>query len=252
MYPYFHNIPSYGLMIITAFFVANFFIFIICSKRGIIFWDFLIVECYAVLGAFIGSKLLYLWTVRSEINWQLFFSDKQYFSAYMQGGFVFLGGLIGALPLTLLAQKIHRINLATYESIAGFSLPLGHGIGRIGCFLAGCCYGVESHSFLSVVFPENSLAPANVRLLPIQLIEAFFLVLISCLVFFLYVKKSKSGGFIFYLLAYSVVRFVDEFFRGDVNRGIYKGLSLSQWISLLMIVSVSTYVISKKNNKLKR
>lgn len=230
-------------MIVVALIVVNIAAILICSRRGIVFYDILILECYSGLGAIIGSKILFLCTVFKEVNWTLFFSDYSYFSSYMNGGFVFFGGLLGAVPMVLFGSRIHGISISEHIDIFGFLIPLGHAFGRIGCFLAGCCYGIEGDSPISVVFPEGSFAPPHVHLIPVQLIESSLLFLISAIVFIWFIRKRKHGAFRFYVIAYCVVRFIDEFLRGDANRGIILELSTSQWICIIVLLSL---LIEKK------
>ena len=216
MSPYIGRIPSYGLMIVVALAVVNLAAFFISSRRGLFFYDFIILEGYAGLGAILGSKLLFLCTVFKEVDWVRFFSDYSYFSLYMKGGFVFFGGLICALPAVMLGSRIHNIHISQFMDVFAFVISLGHGIGRIGCFLAGCCYGIESDGPISVVFPPGGFAPFGSSRIPTQLIESFLLFIISITVLLGFLRKKKRGAFSFYLISYSLVRFVIEFFRGDV------------------------------------
>ncbi|MCD7863514.1 MAG: prolipoprotein diacylglyceryl transferase [Lachnospiraceae bacterium] len=112
---------------------------------------------------------------------------------------------------------------------------------RIGCFMAGCCYGVEVP--WGVVFPEGSLAPAWVPLFPSQLAESAGHLLLFFL--FLSVKdklRKKQDLLFLYLGRYAVMRFILEYFRGDAERGYWNGLSTSQWISLLLMLVVVIYI----------
>ena len=163
----------------------------------------------------------------------------------MQGGFVFYGGLIGGIIFMLLPGKIHKIKTEKYIEHYVFLIPLIHAFGRIGCFLAGCCYGRETTSRFGVVFPEGGLAPAGVKLIPTQLISSAgdFLIMIVLLLY--YRKNKKDGtpgnvGFL-YMLLYGVGRFLVEFLRND-NRGGAWMFSTSQWISMV-IVAVELYCI---------
>ena len=244
MHPYTWGIPSYGMMIVVALIAVNTAAMIICSRRGIVFYDFLILEGYAGLGAIIGSKLLFLCTVFNEIDWSRLFSDHSYFNMYMKGGFVFFGGLLCALPAVFCGSRIHGIRIAQFLDVFAFVIPLGHGIGRIGCFLAGCCYGIESDGPISVVFPAGGFAPSGSGRVPTQLIEAISLFAISIIVLIVYLRRKKAGAFPFYLIAYSIIRFVIEFYRGDAERGIIFGLSTSQWICVFILL-VTTFIVVK-------
>ena len=134
------HIPSYGLMITLGVILANVFALYPLKKYKLIFDDFLILEAYTLLGAFIGAKLLYLIISYREIDWSRFL-EPRYFNYIMSSGFVFYGGLIGGLLCFLFAGKFHHINSKPYITHLIYLIPWIHGFGRIGCFLAGCCYG---------------------------------------------------------------------------------------------------------------
>ena len=113
------------------------------------------------------------------------------------------------------------------------SIALAQGFGRIGCFLAGCCYGKETDSHLSVVFQNSDFAPNHVALIPTQIYSS----ILDFLHFFilLYVakhKKAEGEVAACYLILYSIGRFFLEFFRGDIARGNVGILSTSQFISI--------------------
>lgn len=245
MFPYIGKLPSYGLMIIVALVLVNLIAYIICIRRGLIFYDYILIECYAGLGAIIGSKALYLFTIYDQIEWKLFFSRIEYFSSFMRGGFVFWGGLLLAIPFVLIGAKIHKIKIKDFLNLVSFVAPIGHGIGRIGCFMAGCCYGIRTNSFISVIYPEGSFAPAGVKIFPVQLLEALTLLVISVFVYILFLKEDKDGGIYFYLITYSITRFVLEFFRGDSYRGIFLGFSTSQWICALTFCTTFLFFLQQ-------
>lgn len=122
-----------------------------------------------------------------------------------------------------------------YFDLAAPSIALAQGFGRIGCFLAGCCYGRETELWFGVVFPPNPFAPAGVKLLPTQLFSsAGDFVLASVLLWF--AKRARHRGDVgaLYMLLYGVGRFVLEFFRWD-ERGSVGALSTSQAISLVIV-----------------
>ena len=164
---------------------------------------------------------------------------------YVFGEIVFYGGLLGGIVGILIYKKWFKIKVKDIVNVIAVALPLAHAFGRVGCFFGGCCYGMEvshSHPF-AVVFPENPItaglgAPAGVPLLNVQLMEAGFLVLLFGVSLLLFLKfKNKSRAVETYLIAYAVWRFVIEFFRGDRVRGIYFGLSTSQYISIALFAA---------------
>lgn len=241
MSTYFHilgkEIPAYGFLIVMGVITANIIVWFLLKHLALDINDFIILEAYSFLGAFIGAKLLYLLISFDTVDWGGGW-NLDYFNQLMQSGFVFYGGLIGGLLFAFLAGKTHHINVKKYVNVCIFLIPWIHSFGRIGCFCAGCCYGKEYSGRFSVTFPKNSLAPANVKLFPIQLMEAFALMLLT-FVLFLFLKKYKERYLLeIYLVGYAILRFVLEFFRGDLNRGEFGVLSTSQWISIILFVAI--------------
>ena len=245
MYIYLHvfktDIPAYGLMIATGIISANVLALYLCKKYDLSVNDFIILEAYSFLGAFAGAKLLYLLLSQSMIQWNRIF-EIDYLNQLMRGGFVFYGGLIGSLLFIFIGSKVHHINALPYVQKFIFLIPWIHAFGRIGCFLAGCCYGIPYKGFLSVVYPENSLAPSGIKLFPIQLIEAFFLMLIAIILYFGKPSQDKCFTLKLYLILYSILRFITEYFRSDSVRGKFLYFSTSQWISVLLLISIVIYI----------
>ena len=125
-----------------------------------------------------------------------------------------------------------------YADLVLPSVALAQGFGRIGCLLAGCCYGLQTDGAFCIVFKDSDFAPNNVPLLPTQIISsvldfAHFFVLIWI------ARKVKKDGVVasLYLIFYSIGRFILEFFRGDLIRGSVGVLSTSQFISLFILAA---------------
>lgn len=148
-------------------------------------------------------------------------------------GFVYYGGFLFGIAGAYLASRLLRFRMMDYAPCMLPALPLAHAFGRIGCFLAGCCYGIECK--WGVYYPEGSSAPANIPLFPVQLLESLFLLLIA---FFLlrYVKSGGKHVLSRYVYLYAPVRFLLEFLRGDMHRGIFLSLSTAQWTSLILLL----------------
>ncbi|MBQ3078998.1 MAG: prolipoprotein diacylglyceryl transferase, partial [Clostridia bacterium] len=152
-------------------------------------------------------------------------------------GFVYYGGFLSGILGAYLTSKLLRFPLLAYARRMLPALSLAHAFGRIGCFLAGCCYGVES-KLLGVCYPESNLltnAPKGVPLFPVQLLEAFLLLLIAFMLYRL-MQKTSLHPLKSYILLYAPVRFLLEFLRYDSVRGAFLFLSTSQWISLILIL----------------
>jgi phosphatidylglycerol:prolipoprotein diacylglycerol transferase len=127
-----------------------------------------------------------------------------------------------------------------------------HGFGRLGCFMAGCCYGLPTDSFLGVIFSDpKCAAPLHTPIHPTQLYEATFIFLLMTALLVLRQRKIFDGQvFLVYLVAYACGRSVIELFRGDFERGfvIKDIISISQFISLL-IIAAAVYFYVKLNRR---
>ncbi len=206
---------------------------------------------WIVIGAMVGAKIVYILTVLpqfcTDLRWAL--SDPGRFAAlYLSGGFVFYGGVIGGFASAFLAARYFRLRLVDYIAQFTPAIQLAHAIGRIGCFATGCCYGIPFHP--GIVYHHAVAGPNNVELFPVQLLEAAAELLIF-VVLMVATDKGLSGWdplalyiglYSVYIGLYSVVQFSDEFLRGDAIRGIFGGLSTSQWISLLAFIAVIVYI----------
>ena len=241
------KLPLYGLMILTGIVVANTVALSLCNKWKVDKLELLLLESYGIVGAFLGSKILFLIIAYKEIDWPRLLEFK-YFVNVLSNGFVFYGGLIVAILFIFLAGKIHKIDVWFYLRRFIFMIPIMHAFGRVGCFFAGCCYGRPYEGLGAVVFPEGSQALPGVKLFPVQLVEAVLVLLIAIILLLLEIKKNFYYTIETYLLAYSVVRFILEFLRYDAIRGEAFGLSTSQWISITVFVGVIISIIYRKKH----
>lgn len=254
------DLSTYALMSLIGLFASGIYI---CRKARKFKYDdnnFIIIILLSCIGVFLGGHLLYGITQIDKIikivsNWSCCiksFSDFYQYFIFIFGGSVFYGGLIGGISLGLFYIKKKKYNLADYSDIIAPGIPLFHFFGRIGCFLGGCCFGIEcSFGFTA---HGNELIPLinDIQRFPVQLLEAGLnLVLFFVLSFLLNKNKFKGGIFALYLLIYSVIRFFDEFLRGDTYRGFLFGFSTSQIISIfLFITSLAILILrSKKLHK---
>lgn len=179
-----------------------------------------------VLG-FIGARILYAIARIAAKG----FSPKGFMNDLLHGGIVFYGGMLGILlGCTIFASITHR-KIHDVLDFALPAIPLFHCIARIGCLFAGCCYGVEwSWGVRNPVHSDGLL-------FPVQIFESAcnLLIFISIMIW-QRVRRSDRFSAEIYLAAYGICRFILEFFRGDVSRGIWAdGLSTSQHISLAIL-----------------
>lgn len=189
----------------------------------------------------------------------LFFENPSFYAHNMSKlvsskGFVFYGSLLFCIPVMLFFFKKNKLPVLPMLDIMAVTTCLVHFFGRIGCFMAGCCHGIEWHGPLAVTFTDPAcLAPLNTPLHPTQLYSASMVG--SILIILLIVKSRKSFNgqlFLLYLILYAIGRSIVEIFRGDLSRGfIIDGwLSHSQFISLIVItISIYFYLKVRKTNK---
>lgn len=240
------SIPYYSFLILIGLIIGNTFAYIIIKRANLIIDEFIIIETYGLSLGMLGAKLLYLFISRNEIDFTRIL-DWSYIRPYIQGGFVFYGGFIGGLLGLYIVKLIHKIDVIKYLSELIFCIPLVHGFGRIGCYLSGCCYGVPYSGPFNVVYHNIPYSLCDTKLFPIQLVEAISLFILAAVLFYLTIKnKASSKLILWYFISYSILRFFLEIYRYDSVRGIIWFLSISQWISLILL-TISIFIIKKSN-----
>ncbi len=239
-----HMIPTYGICALIGVATAFLAAYLRVRKSSVhSVEDTMFMLLYAMIGVLVGAKLLYLIQVSPALirDLPLLFSDVQTFSArYLSGGFVFYGGLIGGIAGAMIYCRQFKLHLFDYANKLIVIIPIFHGIGRIGCFLSGCCYGIPCDPPLGIAFSHSQIAPNGIPLFPVQMLETFTnLVLFLLLIWFTGRKQCKRHeGVAFYLCYYAVVRFLLEYLRyDDVERGFIWFLSTSQFISLFILAA---------------
>ena len=190
---------------------------------------YLVVWC--AIGGFTSAKILFWIT-----NWREFLQNPRQIIG--SDGFVVYGGIIGGILAAWLYCKVAKLKFMKYFDLVMPSVALAQGFGRIGCFLAGCCYGKETNSAFHIIFHDSAYAPNNVPLIPTQLISSG-LDFLNCIFLMWFAGKKKGDGQVagLYLVCYSVGRFVLEFFRGDLERGNVGSLSTSQFIAIFTAIA---------------
>lgn len=242
------HIQSYGLMVVIGAAAAVLWC-LYAVKRSALDQQVLIDLLIAGgIGALVGAKLLYVLTTLPWIiaNGFALFASLEDILAYLSGGFVFYGGLIGLFAGVYIYARRHHLEIDGYLAAGVPAILLFHLFGRIGCFLSGCCYGEISDSAFAM--PMYTLANPDVLLprIPVQLYEAAVNLMLFAVLAMLYRHAAPGRRMLgIYLSAYGVMRFALEFLRGDALRGIAI-LSTSQWIALVM-VPLGIFMACKSN-----
>lgn len=248
------TIAMYGLMIVLGMIFGISAAVIRSKKHGFLPEDVLFASFFGGIGLFIGAKVLYLILILPKLIrlWSRLIQEPEQLKFLLTGGFVFYGGLVGAAVGYYIYCRKYRLSYPRMLDLVTPVIPLIHAFGRLGCFFAGCCYGIPYNGPGHLSFHRSFFAPTDIPLFPTQILEAA--INFSAFVFLvLYARTERKPGNItgIYILYYSVMRFFLEFVRGDIVRGNYLGISTSQWISLafipLGIFLISGYKTVNKN-----
>lgn len=225
------TIHMYGLMIALGFLAA----LGLCLKRGKKtgledkhIWN--IFYC-AIIGGLVGARLLYIIVEIPQI------AGNPGLLLDFRNGYVVYGGIIGGvLCAWIYCKKVHAPFLSYFDLVMP-SVSLAQCLGRIGCFCAGCCYGRETDSAISIIYLHSAYAPNGVSLIPTQLISSAGN-LVLCLILLGYADRNPRCGGVSsaWMIFYGIGRFAVEFLRNDY-RGSVGILSTSQLISIVMIIA---------------
>lgn len=226
------SVPSYLLCAALGLCAALFFAFFRNSANRIKWSAYYLFIVFAGIGMIIGSKLLFFITVipliADDLSW------KKALVAFLESGFVFYGGLLGALGCGAISVKLTKEDLRETFNLFIPPFVLFHTFGRIGCFLTGCCYGVECPVGFSYPYEPNIVR------FPVQLAEAVGNIVILTVLLYREAKTQKRESLtMLYLIMYAPMRFLLEFLRDDSIRGFWGSLSTSQWISVFVIAVIA-------------
>ena len=241
------TIPMYGVMSAVGMLAA--FVLLGFTRKHTRFSEdqALSAAIWAIVAGFIGAKVLY-WLV--EIDQII--ADPSYLIHTLREGFVFYGALIGGLAGVAIYSLIRKLPFFSLTDYFIPALVIGHAFGRIGCVFAGCCYGMECESPISIVFPAGSAAPAGIPLLPTQIMESVFLFLLCAFLVWRLAKQKPFGTVSgWYMVLYGAWRFGIEFFRND-DRGAVGVLSTSQFISIFVLLGGVALLLLVKLGVLKK
>lgn len=225
------TIHGYGLMIGLGILAAYSMSEYRAKKRGMDSDPLISIALWGVAAGLLCAKLLYFITVWDEIL------EDPSLMRKLGDGFVVYGGIVGGIFGGWLYCKVKKLPFLRYFDLVIPSVALAQGFGRIGCFLAGCCYGLPIESPISIVFQHSDFAPNHVPLLPTQLISSG-LNFLHCLILLYAAKRCKKAGQVsaLYLIFYSIGRFGLEYLRGDLVRGSVGAFSTSQFISIFILI----------------
>ncbi len=189
---------------------------------------------YIFILSWLGGKLLFIITARNYLEADILVSS----SLWLGGGFVFYGGFILGLIGSIIYFNYYKIKINDL-SFMPIIVSLGHGIGRIGCFFAGCCYGTHCDLPWSINLHGTHRHP-------VQLYESILLFILSFTLYKLWITGLRTKLITVYIVAYGIIRFILEFFRGDKIRGEIFYFSTSQWISISIVLLCTCFFLVMK------
>lgn len=237
------TVHGYGGMIAVGILAASWLATKLCKEYKL---DYENIDSFIIFVIVIGyafSKLTYCLTVFDQ-----FLSDP--LSVLGSGGWVVYGGILGGLLAALIWCKWKKWKFMDYFQVLMPCVSLAQGFGRIGCFFAGCCGGAVTDAWYGIQFPATSLAwNTTQKIIPTQLLSsAGDFLIFAFLMYNLKKGKHPEDTGAWYLILYSVGRFLIEFLRGDLIRGGIGPFSTSQFISLFVVV-LGAYMIWNRQRK---
>ncbi|MBI3549395.1 MAG: prolipoprotein diacylglyceryl transferase [Elusimicrobia bacterium] len=245
-----YSLATYGVLVAIAYLVGIYWL-----KSRLVpgrlsestFWSGIY---WLFFGAIGGGKLLYV-----LLELPRFLSGEIHLVRDFRFGFVFYGGLIGAVAMGAAFCAIKKVEFWGNSDYFGVALPIGHAIGRLGCLAAGCCYGRPTAGSWGVRFTHpDSLVPDALRgvpLHPAQLYESLGDLAIAAFLYGVVLKRVErkvlrpGTTFIAYGFLYAVLRFVVEIFRGDDRGGFLVGLSPSQVVAVAALIGTSMLLVKR-------
>jgi len=231
------TIYTYGFLLAVAFLAAIFVAGREAQRLGIPGGAFFDLCFYLILAALVGSRLLFV-----ILEPRTFLSHPLKIFALWEGGLDFQGGLFLALVVAFFFIRRHGLPWRPTLDALALGAPLGQFFGRLGCFMAGCCYGKPANLPWAVTFTNpNSLCPVRVPVHPTQLYEGFLDLGVFLFLYWFRSRKGYNGQMtLIYLGLAGLVRFVVEFFRSPLD---YRGPVFFGWMPLTQLLALGLFLV---------
>jgi phosphatidylglycerol---prolipoprotein diacylglyceryl transferase len=243
------TVHTYGLFVALGFASAIALTIKLGKDEGVPPQKVMDIAFVGIVWAIVGSRFFYV-----LLNPQYYIRNPLDIFKLWQGGLVFSGGLVVAVPALIWYLRRRGMPVTATADLMAPGLALGQGIGRIGCFFAGCCYGRPSDMPWSVVFTNpESLAPLHTPIHPTQLYAAGGGLLLFAVLLVIRSKKTFNGQvFVWYMILHSILRLIEEKFRGDF-RGLVPGtdMTVTQLLTLVVLTGsvVALYLLKPADSK---
>jgi phosphatidylglycerol:prolipoprotein diacylglycerol transferase len=230
------TIYSYGVLLAAAYLIGLGMAVRRARAAGLDGNRVLDLGIWVIIAALVGAKALLFF-----VDFRQFTSSWAEFTTLLRSGGVFYGGLIAAVVVCIYQLRKHQLPLWTSADLFAPGIALGYTVGRLGCLMAGCCYGRPTDVSWAITFTDpaanlNVGTPLNVPLHPTQIYESFAGLLIFLILMALERRGRQFSGrtFWMFVLLYSISRFFIEFYRGDERGFMFNAVSTSQAISIIL------------------
>lgn len=233
----------YGVMMVLAYLTVIIIMKYTHKIEGFTYDQAIDISIYSIVGGVLGARLLFVF-----LNMSKFMKDPLHIIFVREGGLSWHGGLMGGFVGMLLLHFFKKMPLGKICDYAAVHVTIALAVGRIGCFLNGCCYGKIANVPWAVEFTGANLAGHRH---PTQIYES--LMLVVCFVFMLYWWKNKKfdGEMTFLMFAsYGLVRFIVEIFRDNTSNQYFWGIpiSLAQYFSIILMVVFSVIIYFRRRS----
>ncbi|HVW86859.1 MAG TPA: prolipoprotein diacylglyceryl transferase [Bryobacteraceae bacterium] len=247
------SLPTYGLLVALAFLSALWLASRFAKQKGLNSEKIVNLGVYCALAGMLGAKLLMI-----AMDPEYRAHPLEIFSlGTLQSAGIFFGGFILALVFAFFYMRAQRLPVLPTADVFAPGLALGHGIGRLGCFAAGCCWGKPTNLPWAVTFTSQDTTtgvPLGIPLHPTQLYEAFGEGIIFLILLAKWKRPHQEGSVIgLYLLLYGLLRFGVEFLRmHDSSNPLGGPFTLEQWISLAVAAGGAWLVFHRTSGAVQR
>ncbi|MFC1576245.1 prolipoprotein diacylglyceryl transferase [Candidatus Omnitrophota bacterium] len=231
------QLKTYGVFIALAFFIGYYLVYSEAKRKNFYPEKILDLELCVLISGIIGARILHV-----AVNLDYYRNHLLEIPMLWRGGLAIYGGLIFGIVASWVFMVKSKIPLRQTADLIIPYIALGQAIGRMGCFLNGCCYGRHTIPVLGVCFPGETVSRFPTQILASLALLAIFVILK------LAQKKSPYSGFVFtlYLVLYSQQRFFIDFLRGDTPRYAFE-FTVSQFISIgIFVIGVLLFVFGRK------
>jgi phosphatidylglycerol---prolipoprotein diacylglyceryl transferase len=246
------SVPTYGVLVALGFLAGLYLVGRLSLRAGLDADKMTNLGVYVALAAILGAKVFMILT---NLGYYLEQPSRIFSLSSLQAGGVFYGGLLAALAVAVWYSRTSKLPPLQTADVLAPAVAIGHSIGRLGCFAAGCCWGKPSSLPWAVAFTDPVAhdfvgVPLNIPLHPTQIYEALGTFIVGVVLLRLFSKPHPPGSIVgWYLVLYSSFRFGVEFLRAETERLFpFDGpFSTTQWIALLLVAAGVFLLIKQKD-----